>query len=510
MDDKNAVLYCNRAACHLALIAYLEAIRDAEKAIALDPAYSKAWARLASAQDSLELFAPAIKSWQSAINTFTKADLKPAEIKQREQYLSSLEATKRKERQVGEENMRAASLHGVVMNGIGKKMPWDCARELLPELITGQIRSSAIVLHSAVEQFDEAVKTMHLVKWIQTPTGKALVGVTGALVDMSNAILQDKRCFRIGSGDWVEKYNLQLRMENTKAKAPNPEDKIEILIAEFHRLFIAGSWDAVRPAVSITIRSLILKAFIEGGMKKTDAESVRMYDKALAILRWGREQWCDIPREERGTVFDDTFVRGVRHLRLDFYMNAWAEDRNSIEFTLKGLLEESDSIIDEIRSGPAGNSNLAFNMAFYDYIEGSALAMKGFCYNHIPRQGKLGSVDKILDSLKQSAKCYFEAAEKFPQDDELHVWWLNVGLDIFFQTGAPLRETIPIMERIRKAVPMMKRIWEHSSMSLESRDQILQRTLWFEEDVKRELDEGRATLDSQILPDWCAVEELVI
>ena len=43
-------------------------------------------------------------------------------------------------------------------------------------------------------------------------------------------------------------------MENTKAKAPNPEDKIEILIAEFHRLFIAGSWDAVRPAVSITIR----------------------------------------------------------------------------------------------------------------------------------------------------------------------------------------------------------------------------------------------------------------
>ncbi|ETW83301.1 hypothetical protein HETIRDRAFT_426616 [Heterobasidion irregulare TC 32-1] len=217
---------------------------------------------------------------------------------------------------------------------------------------------------------------------------------------MSNAILQDKRCFRIGSGDWVEKYNLQLRMENTKAKAPNHEDRIEILIAEFHRLFIAGSWDTVRPAVSITIRSLILKAFIEGGMKKTDAESVKMYDKALAILRWGREQWCDIPREERGT--------------------AWAEDRNSIEFTLKGLLEESDSIIDEIRSGPAGNSNLAFNMAFYDYIEGSALAMKGFCYNHIPRQGKLGSVDKILDSLKQSAKCYFEAAEKFPQDDELH------------------------------------------------------------------------------------------
>ena len=74
----------------------------------------------------------------------------------------------------------------------------------------------------------------------------------------------------------------------------------------------------------ILCRSIILKAFIEGGMKKTDAESVRMYDKALAILRWGREQWCDIPREERGTVFDDTFVRGVRHLRLDFYMNVRA------------------------------------------------------------------------------------------------------------------------------------------------------------------------------------------
>ncbi|THH15972.1 hypothetical protein EW146_g4600 [Bondarzewia mesenterica] len=194
LDRQNAVLYSNRAACNLALKAYLEAIEDSEKATELDPSYSKAWARLASAQDALEVLGPAIKSWHRAIDTLPKEGLKPSEVKQREQYESSLEATERKRRELKNE-----------------QRPADRAKEMLPELlITGNSRSSsAWVILSASQQFEDGVKIMKLIRRTHIPMGMRLTGMTGALTEMSNGILQDKRCFRIDSSDWVQKYNDQ-------------------------------------------------------------------------------------------------------------------------------------------------------------------------------------------------------------------------------------------------------------------------------------------------------------
>ncbi|KZV60729.1 hypothetical protein PENSPDRAFT_593743 [Peniophora sp. CONT] len=48
-------------------------------------------------------------------------------------------------------------------------------------------------------------------------------------------------------------------------------------------------------------------------------KAVERYDKVLAILDWGREEWHGVSDENRGVVFQDTFIRGIRLLRLQAY-----------------------------------------------------------------------------------------------------------------------------------------------------------------------------------------------
>lgn len=56
--------------------------------------------------------------------------------------------------------------------------------------------------------------------------------------------------------------------------------------------------------------------------------------------------------------------------------------------------------------------------------------MIGFVKNWAPRVGGLGTAStraeieaEIMKSFKESANAYFEAAEKFPEDDEAHACW---------------------------------------------------------------------------------------
>lgn len=42
--------------------------------------------------------------------------------------------------------------------------------------------------------------------------------------------------------------------------------------------------------------------------------------RAVEILQWGRELWEDIPKDDRGAIFELTFLRGLRSLRLEYLM----------------------------------------------------------------------------------------------------------------------------------------------------------------------------------------------
>lgn len=73
-----------------------------------------------------------------------------------------------------------------------------------------------------------------------------------------------------------------------------------------------------------------MQAHVEAGLQRKHELAVERYDKALAILKWGREHWKDVSKDDRGTIFEDSFVRGVRDLRLEVYM----EVRHIIGFSL--------------------------------------------------------------------------------------------------------------------------------------------------------------------------------
>jgi len=92
----------------------------------------------------------------------------------------------------------------------------------------------------------------------------------------------------------------------------------------------------------------------------------------------------------------------------------------------------------------------------------------------------------------------------------LPIGYLWCALENFFRIGTPLRDTLPLLERLRLAIPKMKEIWEFPTMAMEQmgpagqkgmRDMVFQQALWFEEDARKGIADGKLTLESQILPE---------
>lgn len=57
------------------------------------------------------------------------------------------------------------------------------------------------------------------------------------------------------------------------------------------------------------------------------------YDRACKLIELGRAEWSDVPRDLRGTIFDETFLRGVQVLRMNAYMQVCSfPDRSRFRF----------------------------------------------------------------------------------------------------------------------------------------------------------------------------------
>ena len=103
-----------------------------------------------------------------------------------------------------------------------------------------------------------------------------------------------------------------------------------------------GGWDDVRPALSVTVRSVcffahwremprfmlalfsvsawIMRAFMSGGMSQDHDAAIQWYNNAIQVLERGQKLWHDVHSDDRGAIFKDTFVRGIRVLLLDEFM----------------------------------------------------------------------------------------------------------------------------------------------------------------------------------------------
>ncbi|KAG5220328.1 coq1 hexaprenyl diphosphate synthase [Salix suchowensis] len=101
--------------------------------------------------------------------------------------------------------------------------------------------------------------------------------------------------------------------------------------------------------------------------------------------------------------------------------------------------------------------------------------------------------------FSKAAEYYTKSTESFPEDDEKRVYFLTLALETLWGREAPVKETLPVVEKAKKSIPKMKKIWEHSAMS-KRREASITLMLQFEKQVRKALKSGRMTIDGVAKP----------
>lgn len=65
-----------------------------------------------------------------------------------------------------------------------------------------------------------------------------------------------------------------------------------------------------------------MHGFITSALGREFEKGLQYFSNALDVLRRGRKIWRDVSKEQRGTIFEETFIRGVRVLHLEATMQA--------------------------------------------------------------------------------------------------------------------------------------------------------------------------------------------
>ncbi|KAF8176592.1 hypothetical protein K438DRAFT_1727120 [Mycena galopus ATCC 62051] len=503
-----AVLYANRAACRLSMKRYMDADTDAKKATILDPTYAKAFARLATAQERLGNFPESKENWQRALDALPKTNLKPAEEVQKTQYEAGLQAAtaaliKAQNTVLGQDGPGPGN--GIfIVEGKGR-MPWDLAAAMIPRLklqrptaTSPELYSSAWVINGAYTEFMEAVRKMSQLQMIELPLGHKLAGMLGVVTGLRNGIMRDSRVMHFPDAEFITKYNKQVTFEAQAYRAWT-EGGPEVVIREALARQRTEGWKATRPALSVTVRAWIMRGMIDSNVYTRHHVAVEFYKNCLDVIRTLREHWILESKDDRGVIFEKTFVFGIQQLYLDSIMQSYAvnESASSTE-VLEDLLKESELLIREIdealRQPPSTEPvDPGFISSFYLYPKGQAYAMKGFYYNKMAMKNG----NDPLGLFRKAALEYISAAKSFPEDDEKHPYFLNVALQNMFKSRSfQLRETLDVMKRIRVAIPKTLEIWERSSLSAAGVADMFQRTAKQEQELRDMVAAGKFSLDA--------------
>ena len=59
-----------------------------------------------------------------------------------------------------------------------------------------------------------------------------------------------------------------------------------------------------------------MKGFFTDGVHENPLAATQYYMNVIDLLNRGRRIWSDVPKETRGSVFEETFIMGVRLLHL--------------------------------------------------------------------------------------------------------------------------------------------------------------------------------------------------
>lgn len=64
----------------------------------------------------------------------------------------------------------------------------------------------------------------------------------------------------------------------------------------------------------------MMRAFLENALKNNVETALDFYTSATEVLNWGIELWKDVPSDDKGAIFQPTFLRSIKCLRLDVLM----------------------------------------------------------------------------------------------------------------------------------------------------------------------------------------------
>ncbi len=63
-----------------------------------------------------------------------------------------------------------------------------------------------------------------------------------------------------------------------------------------------------------------MRAFIQDSLADGTDAALDFYTSALEVLQWGNVLWKDVSPEDKGASFRESFIRGVKVLRLDAFI----------------------------------------------------------------------------------------------------------------------------------------------------------------------------------------------
>ncbi|RXW11343.1 hypothetical protein EST38_g14512 [Candolleomyces aberdarensis] len=187
-------------------------------------------------------------------------------------------------------------------------------------------------------------------------------------------------------------------------------------------------WDKLRQSLSVTVRIWIFNAFFWSQMLGHHNFAREMYTNTLEVLAWGRRQWPNVRREDRGSIFDNRFIRGVKKFQLEA-MHASVFRGEGI-YTFQDLINFAEDIIASVDSEmpPPQDFHHGHFLAYWMYPKGTALSVIGWCHLGKAIKSSKDDAEKNLN-FERAAKYYLDAAQAFPEDEEQHSRFLQKYLE---------------------------------------------------------------------------------
>lgn len=102
----------------------------------------------------------------------------------------------------------------------------------------------------------------------------------------------------------------------------------------------------------------------------------------------------------------------------------------------------------------------------------------------------------------QSAKYYIEAAQSYPEDEEVILTFYTTGLEAYWYQpkGKTLGDMFPLFKSIAASLPNVLRIWEYSAAAQAGRDKSVNQAIDFFARCNTAVREGKISIHSLVRP----------